>query len=171
MVCKVIGTVCFKLGESKPIGFDLTKYCINYWKGGERQSIGEVVRPREVANGGKGPNGYEYRVTTAGQTAEKEPSWPTTVGSTVVNGSVTFTCQAISNDSLWCTIQSSVWEPPTGVSASGESIQNTNGEQKTAAFLDATALVSSDQVVNEVTFVDALSNEFVDSFALKISVR
>lgn len=37
------------------------------------------------------PNGYQYEVTTAGTTGATEPTWPTTAGATVVNGTVTFT--------------------------------------------------------------------------------
>ena len=39
-------------------------------------------------------NGFFYEVTTAGTTAATEPVWPTTVGATVVNGTVTWTCRA-----------------------------------------------------------------------------
>lgn len=48
--------------------------------------LGVLVRPTT-------PNGYCYRVTTAG-TAGAEPSWPTSIDATVTSGSVTFTCVA-----------------------------------------------------------------------------
>lgn len=35
-----------------------------------------------------------YEVTTAGTTGASQPTWPTTAGATVVNGSVTFTCRS-----------------------------------------------------------------------------
>ena len=38
-------------------------------------------------------NGFTYRVTVAGTTGATEPTWPTTAGATVANGSVTFTCE------------------------------------------------------------------------------
>lgn len=38
-------------------------------------------------------NGFYYKVTTAGTTAGSEPTWPTTAGTTVVDGTVTWTCQ------------------------------------------------------------------------------
>lgn len=40
------------------------------------------------------PNDYLYMVTIAGgATGSSEPSWPTSIGATVANGSVTFTCE------------------------------------------------------------------------------
>jgi hypothetical protein len=37
-------------------------------------------------------NGYIYTATVAGTTAVAQPTWPTTVGATVVDGTVTWTC-------------------------------------------------------------------------------
>jgi len=41
-------------------------------------------------------NGYYYKVTTAGTTGASEPAWPTTIGNTVVDGTVTWTCVGVS---------------------------------------------------------------------------
>ena len=38
-------------------------------------------------------NGFVYVVTTAGTSGSTEPSWPTTAGSTVTDGTVVWTCQ------------------------------------------------------------------------------
>jgi len=38
-------------------------------------------------------NNYVYDVTVAGTTGSSQPVWPTTVGATVTNGTVTFTCR------------------------------------------------------------------------------
>jgi hypothetical protein len=38
-------------------------------------------------------NGYYYECTTAGTTGATEPTWPIVVGTTVVDGSVTWTCR------------------------------------------------------------------------------
>ena len=38
-------------------------------------------------------NGYRYQVTTAGTTGATEPTWPTTLGGTVTDGTVVFTCR------------------------------------------------------------------------------
>ena len=42
-------------------------------------------------------NGYYYRCTTAGDTAA-EPTWPTTIGNTVSDGTVTWTCAGHAGD-------------------------------------------------------------------------
>ena len=39
------------------------------------------------------PNGFAYEVTTAGTTGATEPTWPTTIGATVTDGTVVFTCR------------------------------------------------------------------------------
>jgi len=48
-------------------------------------TLGECVEPIS-------PNGYRYKVTTAGTSASSSPSWPTSIGSTVTSGTCTFTC-------------------------------------------------------------------------------
>lgn len=46
-------------------------------------------------------NGYHYEVTTAGTSAATEPTWPTVVGNTVVDGTVTWTCRRYAGNMLW----------------------------------------------------------------------
>lgn len=40
------------------------------------------------------PNGYAYKVTTAGTSGATEPTWPTTINNTVADGSIVWTCVA-----------------------------------------------------------------------------
>ncbi len=60
------------------------------WMPSEAQVTGDLVTPTTL-------NGYLYRCTaiTTGLTAATEPVWPTTLTNTVVNGGVTWTCDAV----------------------------------------------------------------------------
>ena len=51
-----------------------------------------TVLALDAARSPTAANGYRYAVTTAGTTGSTQPTWPTTVGSTVSDGSVTWTC-------------------------------------------------------------------------------
>lgn len=58
------------------------------WVGSAVRAVGDMVRPTT-------PNGYIYRCTVAGTSAAApEPTWPTTFGGTVVDGTVTWQCQS-----------------------------------------------------------------------------
>jgi len=58
------------------------------WEVGETYSEGAFVEPTVL-------NGYIYEATAGGTShAETEPTWPTTVGETVVDNTVTWTCRA-----------------------------------------------------------------------------
>jgi hypothetical protein len=62
------------------VGYDPPK-----WTAATVYGLGQQVVPTTL-------NGYLYQVTTAGTShATTEPTWPTTLGGTVVNNTVTFT--------------------------------------------------------------------------------
>lgn len=56
------------------------------WVASTAYSLTDVARPTTR-------NGYAYEVTTAGTTGSTEPTWPTTVGNTVTDGTVVWTCR------------------------------------------------------------------------------
>jgi hypothetical protein len=62
------------------------RYTLATWAATTAKSLGDYVIPTA-------PNGYKYRCTTAGTTAGTQPTWPTTVGATVTDGSAIWTCE------------------------------------------------------------------------------
>ena len=60
------------------------------WVGGQARDLGYLAVPTVA-------NGRYYEVTTAGTTGITEPTWPTTVGTTVVDGTATWTCRAFTH--------------------------------------------------------------------------
>jgi hypothetical protein len=57
------------------------------WAASTAYALGVIRCPLATANG------YFYEVTTAGTTGAAEPVWPTVVGNTVTDGTVTWTCR------------------------------------------------------------------------------
>ena len=57
------------------------------WAASTAYTLGSIRCPLAVANG------YFYEVTTAGTSAATEPIWPTVVGNTVTDGTITWTCR------------------------------------------------------------------------------
>lgn len=55
------------------------------WAATTAYAVGFIVRPTVA-------NGFVYAVSVAGTSSGAQPTWPTTVGQTVVDGGVTWTC-------------------------------------------------------------------------------
>jgi hypothetical protein len=70
------------------------------------------------------PNGYRYEVTTAG-TASTEPTWPVTIGSTVVSGGVTFKCKSTKHDITEVTLALASADLATNTPGASLSLGNT----------------------------------------------
>jgi hypothetical protein len=66
-------------GSTIIVGFQPAK-----WTGTTVYGLGQQVVPTTL-------NGFVYEVTTAGTSGGGEPTWPTTIGGTVVDGTVTWT--------------------------------------------------------------------------------
>lgn len=98
------------------VGFE--KECARVWEPFTDFSSGDRIR---VYVPGRA-SGFEF-LATAGRTAGRMPAWPSTIDNTVQDGSITWTCKALSTASLRRTISGTpVWSADTGVTISGAAV-------------------------------------------------
>lgn len=74
--------------------------------------------------------GFQYVTSGAGLSGigddfTGEPIWPTNVGSAVVDGSLTWTCELPATNSLAATISASTWTADAGITVPNSSQTNT----------------------------------------------
>lgn len=105
-------------GAEKKVELNLFKFCANYWRANELVALGEYFRPGKST-------GYAYQVSVGGTTGAREPSWPTTLGATVVSGSATFTCAEAGANGLNALSSPSAVSDPTGMTVTGVTVSET----------------------------------------------
>lgn len=95
------------------MGFDFERSLFKRWEPGKEFLIAHRIRPTAST-------GYEYEVTAAGQSGRKEPIWPRTPGSTVQDGSIQWTCRALSDQSLSAVVTGVDWSSDPGIALSSQ---------------------------------------------------
>lgn len=95
-------------GETLPVMLDCFPVCAMFWRGNERVSSAEYVRPSRAT-------GFAYQAGAAGTTAGREPLWPKVLGGTVVDGSVTWTAVAASTNGIDPISAPTAVSDPTGL--------------------------------------------------------
>jgi hypothetical protein len=168
MSCRITKKVCKTEGETKRWAFDYAGYdtdtgawafLVNGWSQGTIFVSDATIRPTF-------PTGFQYS-SGGGQSGQIEPRWPTTIGGTVADGSITWTCEAIGNDSLDATISSSTWLAETGITAANDDLANTGGVQLASIEVSGGTAGNTYWVANTVTLSDGTIEESV----LEVSVE
>ncbi len=156
MACRTIQTFCQSPTARWPLTFDWLADCINVRRSGVDYEIDEVTRP-SVASG------YQFRCTTAGTTnGSREPKWKNyiTEGDTVQDGSVVWTVELLTTESLTRTITTSVWvTDDSSLTADDDDIVSTAGEQSTFAFISGGVVDTTYLVTNHVVFSDGSEDD------------
>lgn len=81
------------------------------WTASTAYASGSKRRPTQVNR-----NGYLYNATTGGTSGSSEPVWPQSIGATVSDGSVTWTCHALED----------TWYPIKSINGTTVTIDNEN---------------------------------------------
>lgn len=102
--------------ESIKVRLRFFSLCANFWSGNEQFGSAEHCRPTR-------PTGFSYECTTAGTTGFREPVWPTTIGATVTDGSVVWTCRAASTNGVNAITSPTANSDPTGLTISSVSVE------------------------------------------------
>jgi len=107
-----------KPGEQITYVVPWARYLRYRWRPEHRITAGTYIAPTRST-------GFEFECTMSGLTGHREPAWPSTLGATVRDGSVEWTCRAPSNAAL-DPIESSDWAADAGISLSGQAVDATS---------------------------------------------
>lgn len=160
MTCSADAVIsCRRPDEKTPFSIRLAGAAvIHTWVGGRVYRATERVRPSSA-------NGYEYECTTAGQSktlrGSKEPTWPTALGATVVDGSVTWTCRALSAATLRRVISAVTYDTPTGVTVTGGDFDVADGRCELSGMISGVTAYMDDEIVAHVVFTDTSHEDIV----------
>ena len=143
--CLQTAKKCQPLEARLDYGWDWTRTFTRLWQRDKPFGTGVTVRPA-------GPvTGFQYR-SSGGQSGEVEPNWPKVIGAEVIDGSITWTTEAITVDSLMDRIDTDTWvaSDSPGLTLVPVPPIDTAGEQITAAVISGGVMGTTYTVENEV---------------------
>jgi len=142
-------------------GFDWTHVLARKWQRDRPFDTGVVIRPAGE------PTGWEY-ISSGGQSGAEEPIFPKILGATIKDGSIIWTTQGFTGDSLQDQILSDTWttSDPTGLTVEAQSPINSAGLQQTSVILSEGVAGVTYIVENEV--VTDLGYEYMARIILTI---
>jgi len=145
-------------GDKLDYAFEWANWLASRWLPSYGFAINATIRPRKST-------GYQYTVTTPGLSGNVEPTWPTTLGATVTDGSVVWTCEAVDTQSLATTISTALWSADSPLTIASSILTGTNS----TAYVNVPSNASDGDyyVRNDITLANGLTKEGV----LLIKVR
>lgn len=150
-------------GSSDTYAIEWLGHLTNRWFAATEFAQNDTVRPRKAT-------GYQYTVSSAsGCSGAVEPAWPAQVGATVVDGSLTWTCEAADTQSLYATVTLSTWSADVGgVTVLGSSLGGVLNTRANVLVQAGNSLADGDYYVRNVV---TLSNGTMPEGVLRFSVR
>ncbi len=136
-----------RVGSTRPLLSRLRQALERTWEPGRVYAAATFVRPRLST-------GFEYECTDPGQSASEEPIWPTTIGQTIVDGSVVWACRDQSNAAVDAVSTSDWAVTPSGPTISGKATNP--GALETSAKFTGGTVGTTYEVRNTVTTASGL---------------
>lgn len=154
-------------GEALDYGIEWANWLANRWFAGIPFAAASAIRPRAST-------GFEYSTAAGGMSGSAavpsvEPDWLSliNVGDTLLDGSVIWTKQAISNASLISTVSGSVWTPDSPVTVSSQTLAGTRA--MTIATMPSNIADSDYYLFNTITLANGVQKSGV--FLLRSRVK
>lgn len=167
MTCEIVQEVC-KLPDERKVfpAFDLTAEFARLWLASYPFSSGVRIRPWTD----KRKTGLEYE-SSGGVTGPKEPrSWPTTIGDTLADGSITWTARAMSYDSLMYRIFAVDYTTPSGITLHEQSFIDQPGAQIVPMEVSGGAEGEVYDIVARVTSSTVGSSTQIRDLILRVTI-
>lgn len=144
--CLEIRKACQRSTARLPYGFSWTREFSRKWEADSPFAASVKIRPLGD------PTGFQYS-SSGGQSGSEEPAWPTAIGETLTDGSITWTAEAVDGDSLADGIASDTWGPsdPVGLTVDAQAPLVDPGAQLTAAYLSGGTPGEVYEIENTVT--------------------
>jgi hypothetical protein len=163
MSCKTrVKSACILAGEALPFGFNWVDEFAERWSPNSAFPSLTAIRPSSAEL----QTGFEYS-SSGGQSGPEEPEWPTTLGGTVSDGSITWTAQALSNSSLLERIGTVDWPAVSGFTITPDDALDDPGEQLTVAKIGS-ATASSTRTEIRVVVTTTAGNIYVGIIKMKV---
>ena len=158
--CLKIVKKCQHVEARLDYGFDWTRELSRLWAADHPYPYGVTVRPAGLTTG------FQY-FSSGGQSGAIEPAWPTTVGGTVIDGSIEWIAEVLDDSSLVDQIDSDAWTyDPTGLTVEPVAPVVLEGQQMTSAFISDG--VSGEEYVVENEVLTTAGREYVARIILTI---
>lgn len=160
----VVEKDCKEAGAVLPRAFDLSWYCSRKWRSGAYFAADTRIRVAPIEAGGTQPTtGWQYKALNAGWTGEQEPTWPTTSGGTVTDGSIVWEREAVSTASLERTISDAndvTWSGDTGMTVTLPALDTAGGQVLISALHGGGTAGRKLSTWADVTFSDTTEDRF-----------
>ena len=141
--------------EALDYAVEFARHCIRVREPATAYALNARVRPMRET-------GLQYKAS-AGTTGTDEPRWPITAALTVVDGSVTWTAEAIDSNAIARTLVSALWTVDSGLTV-GSQIDTPT---RSAAIISGGVLGQRYSVRVDATFTDGTVR--TELFTIKIA--